>query len=185
MTEDLIKDAEHRMSRAVEVAKEDFQTLRTGRANPALIEHIEVNYHGTPLPLNQVAAISVPEPRQLLITPWDKQALGPIEKAISNSDIGLVPNNDGNGIRLNIPQLTEERRKDLIKQLHKKAEEHRVAIRNVRRDCNDKLKSREKSHEISEDDSKRAHDQTQKLTDKYIAEIDKLQANKEADLMEV
>lgn len=173
------------MHRAVEVAQEDFQTLRTGRANPALLDHVTVDYHGTVLPINQVAAISVPEPRQLLITPWDKQALGMIERGISNSELGLTPNNDGIAIRINIPYLTEERRKDMIKQLHKKAEEHRVAVRNVRRDVNDKARHQEKAHEISEDDNHRLQEKVQKLTDRFIEEIDKLQKAKEAELMEV
>lgn len=185
MATDPIKDAEHRMQMAVKAAQEDFHTLRTGRANPALLDAIEVDYHGTPMPINQLAAISVPEPRMLMIAPWDKQALPMIERAISNSELGLNPSSDGNVVRLSIPHLTEERRKDLIKQLHKKAEDHRVAVRNVRRHVNDNLKAQEKSHDISEDDLRRMQDQVQKLTDKYISEIDSLQKNKEEELMEI
>lgn len=185
MTEEILQDVEHRMKKAVEAAREDFQTLRTGRANPGLVEHIVVDYHGTPLPINQLAAITAPEPRMLVIAPWDKQALARIEKAIMTSELGITPSNDGNVVRLQIPYLTEERRKDLIKQLHKKSEDHRIAVRNVRRDVNDKLKHQEKSHEISEDESRRTQDQIQKLTDRYIEEIDKLQKYKETELMEV
>lgn len=185
MSEDVIRDANHRMERAVVAAQEDFATLRTGRANPAMLDHINVEYYGSTMPINQVGAISVPEPRQLVITPWDKQALAPIEKAIMNSELGFTPNNDGNVIRLNIPYLTEERRKELIKQLHKKTEDHKVAVRNVRRDVNDKLKHLEKDGTISEDESRRTHDQIQKLTDKFIENIENLQKQKEAELLEV
>jgi len=185
MTGDLIKDAEQRMKGAVKAAQDDFHTLRTGRANPALLDGIQVDYHGTPMPINQLAAISVPEPRLLVISPWDKQALGMIERAIMNSDLGMTPTNDGQVIRLTIPYLTEERRKELIKQLHKKAEDHRVAVRNVRRDVNDKIKHQEKDHLISEDEARRMQEQAQKLTDKYIEEIDHLQKAKEEELLEV
>jgi len=185
LTAEILKDVEHRMKRAVEVAQEDFQTLRTGRGNPALLDHIMVNYHGTPMPINQLGAISVPEPRQIVIAPWDKQTIAMIEKAIMASDLGITPTSDGNVVRLNIPYLTEERRREMIKQLHKKAEDHRVAIRNIRREVNDKLKHQEKASEISEDDSRRTQDQVQKLTDKYIEEIDRLQKQKEAELLEV
>lgn len=185
MTKELIDDAERRMKKAVEVAGHDFASLRTGRANPMILEDIRIDYYGTPTPINQVAGISVPEPRQLLISPWDKTALDPIVKAIQSSDLGLVPQNDGQVVRLNIPYLTEERRKDLIKQLHKKSEDHKVAVRNIRRDANEHLKAKQKSSEISEDDEKRAEGEVQKLTDKYIAEIDKLTTSKEAELKEV
>lgn len=173
------------MQRAVEVAVEDFQSLRTGRANPMLLDHVMVDYHGTPMPINQLGTVTAPEARQLLISPWDKQGIPLIEKAITNSDLGLTPSSDGNVIRLQIPYLTEERRREMVKQLHKKAEDHRVAVRNVRRDVNDKLKHQEKDHDISEDDSRRLQEQVQKLTDKFIEEIDRLQKNKEAELMEV
>lgn len=185
MTKEIIQDAERRMKKAVEVAGHDYASIRTGRANPMILEGIRVDYYGTPTPVNQLAGVSVPEPRQLMISPWDKSALEPISKAIQTSDLGLVPQNDGQVIRLNIPYLTEERRKELIKQLHKKAEEHKVAVRNIRRDANEHLKASQKSSEISEDDQKRAEGEIQKLTDKYIAEIDKLTATKEAELKEV
>lgn len=185
MTAEVIKDAERRMVRAVEAASQDFATIRTGRANPLILENIKVDYYGTPTPLNQLAGISVPEPRQLLVTPWDRSIINTILKAIQSSDIGMTPMSDGNVIRLNVPPLTEERRKDLIKQLHKKSEEHKVAVRNVRRDANDTLKSQQKASEITEDDLKREQDDIQKQTDKYIVEIDKLTATKEAELKEV
>lgn len=185
MTQELINDAERRMQKAVEAAAHDFSTIRTGRANPVILENIKVDYYGTPTPLNQLAGIAVPEPRQLLVTPWDRGIINSILKAIQSSDIGLTPMSDGNVIRLNVPALTEERRRELIKQLHKKAEEHKVAVRNVRRDANEHLKEQEKKHEISEDQLKREQEETQKRTDKYITEIDKLTTAKEAELREV
>jgi len=185
MTEDLLKEAEHKMRVTVEKAAHEFATIRTGRANPAILEHVMVAYYGTPTPINHIASITVPEPRLLLIQPYDKQSLAWIERAILKSDLNLVPNNDGQVIRIRIPELSEERRKELIKLLHKKAEEERVAIRNVRRDVNEHLKAAEKKGEISEDEVKRAGQQVQKLTDKYIADIDRLQKLKEEELMEV
>jgi ribosome recycling factor len=185
VTAELVSDAERRMQKAVEVAQHDFATIRTGRANPLILEGIKVDYYGNSTPLNQLAGISVPEPRQLLITPWDRQTVDPIVKAIQASDIGLTPNSDGNVIRLNVPHLTEERRKDLIKLLHRRSEDHKVAVRNVRRDANEHLKAQEKNSEISEDDLKRLQDEVQKLTDKYNAELDKLTAAKESELKEV
>ena len=173
------------MTKAVEVAHNDFQGIRTGRANPALLDRVTVDYYGSAMPVNQVATISVPEPRQIVIAPWDKAALPQIERAILKSDLGLTPMSDGNVVRLNIPTLTEERRRDLIKQLHKKAEEHRVAVRNVRRDANENLKHMEKAGEVSEDDGHRSQEQTQKLTEKYITEIDHLTKAKEEELLEV
>jgi ribosome recycling factor len=173
------------MQKAVDVAGHDFATIRTGRANPVVLDNIKVDYYGTPTPLNQMAGISVPEPRQLLVTPWDRTIINTILKAIQSSDIGLTPMSDGNVIRLNVPALTEERRRDLIKQLHKKAEEHRIAVRNVRRDANEHIKAQQKSSDITEDDAKREQEETQKLTDKYITEIDKLTTAKEAELREV
>lgn len=185
MIADVEKDAERRMVKAVEAAQHDYQTIRTGRANPVLLERINVDLYGTSMPINQVATITVPEPRLLVIAPWDKSAMQHIERAIIKSDLGLTPMSDGNVIRLNIPQLTEERRRDLIKMLHKKAEEHRVAVRNIRRDANEELKGLEKSHEVAEDEVHRAQEQIQKLTDKYIDQIDDLTRAKEAELMEV
>lgn len=185
MTQEIINDADRRMQKAVEAAAHDFSTIRTGRANPIILENIKVDYYGTPTPLNQLAGIAVPEPRQLLVTPWDRTIINSVLKAIQSSDVGLTPMSDGNVIRLNVPALTEERRKELIKQLHKKAEDHRVAVRNVRRDANDHMKEQQKKSEISEDQCKREQDEVQKRTDKYIAEIDKLTAAKEAELKEV
>ncbi|MEI6513234.1 MAG: ribosome recycling factor [bacterium] len=185
MVEDLLKDAEKRMQQAVEHASHDFQTFRTGRANPMMLERITVDYFGTPTHLNQLANISVPEPRQILITPWDKSAYPLIEKAIQKSDLGINPMSDSAGIRLNIPPLTEDRRKEMIKQLHKRGEEAHVAIRNVRRDINDHLKAEEKAKKISEDDRKRAEEKVQKVTDKYIEQATQLQKKKEEELLEV
>jgi len=173
------------MQKAVEAAQHDFATIRTGRANPLLLEGIKVDYYGNPTPLNQLAGISVPEPRQLMVTPWDRQTLDAIMKAIQASDVGLTPNSDGHVLRLNVPHLTEERRKELIKLLHRKSEDHKVAVRNVRRDANEHLKAQEKKSEISEDDMKRLQDEVQKLTDKYCVQMDKLTAAKEAELKEV
>lgn len=185
MTAEIISDAERRMQKAVEAAQHDYSTIRTGRANPLILENIRVDYYGTSTPLNQLAGISVPEPRQLVVTPWDRTIINTILKAIQTSDVGLTPMSDGNMIRLNVPPLTEERRKELIKQLHKRSEEHKVAVRNVRRDANEHIKSQEKKSEITEDDAKREQDDVQKLTDRYIAEVDKLTAAKEAELREV
>ncbi|MDO8588269.1 MAG: ribosome recycling factor [Armatimonadota bacterium] len=185
MTSDQIKDAEARMVKAVEAAQHDFATIRTGRANPGILEKVSVDYYGSAMSVSQLAAITAPEPRLLMVSPWDKNAIPSIEKAIMNSDLGLTPTSDGNVIRLQIPYLTEERRRDLIKLLHRKTEEHKITVRNIRRDVNEKLKSMEKNHEISEDDNKRAQEQVQKLTDKYIEQMDKLQVAKEAELMEV
>jgi ribosome recycling factor len=185
VTQEVINDADRRMQKAVEAAAHDFSTIRTGRANPVILENIKVDYYGTPTPLNQLAGIAVPEPRQLLVTPWDRSIINSVLKAIQSSDIGLTPMSDGNVIRLNVPALTEERRRELIKQLHKKAEEHRVAVRNVRRDANEHLKEQEKKSEISEDQLKREQEETQKITDKHIVEIDKLTCSKEAELKEV
>ena len=185
MSTEIIKDAERRMQKAVETAQHDFSTIRTGRANPLILEGIKVDYYGTLTPLNQIAGISTPEPRQLLISPWDKGSLDGIIKAIQASDLGLTPNSDGQTVRLNIPHLTEERRKDLIKQLHKKAEEHKVAVRNVRRDANERLKAQEKKGELSEDDLKREQEEVQKITDRFCVDIDKLTTAKEAELREV
>jgi len=173
------------MQKAVDVAGHDFATIRTGRANPVVLDNIKVDYYGTATPLSQLAGISVPEPRQLLVTPWDRTIINTILKAIQSSDVGLTPMSDGNVIRLNVPALTEERRRELIKQLHKRAEEHRVAIRNVRRDANEHIKSQRKNSEITEDDEKREQDETQKMTDRYVTEIDKLTTAKEAELREV
>jgi ribosome recycling factor len=182
---DLIKEAEEKMKKSVEATRHEFTLIRTGRANPAMLEHVTVSYYGTELPLQQVASISVPEPRQLLITPFDKNALSAIEKGILKSDLNLTPNNDGQAIRLNIPPLTEERRKEFIKLLHRKAELGHAAVRNVRHDVNNHLKAMTKAKECGEDDEKRATEKVQKLTDQYIAEIDRATKQKEQELLEV
>ncbi len=178
-------DVEERMTKTLGVLRSDYQTIRTGKASPALLDRIQVEYYGTLTPINQLANISVPESRMLAIQPWDKSAMAAIEKAIMKSDLGITPTNDGTMIRLVMPQLTQENRKDLVKRVKKKAEEAKVSVRNIRRDGNDDLKGLEKSKEITEDESKGAQDDIQKLTDKYIAEIDKLTENKEKEIMEV
>jgi ribosome recycling factor len=185
MVDDLFGDAERRMQKAVEALRQDIASLRTGRASSALIERIMVDYYGTPTPINQVASISVPEARLLVIQPWDRKMLTDIEKAIQKSDLGINPNNDGQVIRLAIPPLNEERRRDMVKTLHKKLDEHKVAIRNVRRDAQDKLRDREKKKEVSEDELKRSSERLQKLTDRYIDEMDKVGKAKELEILEV
>lgn len=185
MVDDLFGDAERRMQKAVEALKQDVSSIRTGRANSALIERITIDYYGTPTPINQVASISVPEARLLVIQPWDRKMLIDIEKAIQKSDLGINPNNDGQVIRLAIPPLNEERRRDMVKTLHKKLDEHKVAIRNVRRDAQDKLRDREKKKEVSEDELKRSSERLQKLTDRYIDEMDKVGKSKELEILEV
>jgi ribosome recycling factor len=185
MIEDLIREAEEKMKKSVEAARHEFTLIRTGRASPAMLEHITVNYYGSDMNIRDVATVTVPEPRQLLITPFDKQALGAIEKGILKSDLNITPNNDGTAVRLNIPPLNEERRKEFIKILHKKAELGHAAIRNIRHDCNNHLKALTKKKECSEDDEKRAIDKVQKLTDQHIAEIDRATKQKEQELLEV
>ncbi|HMM21594.1 MAG TPA: ribosome recycling factor [Selenomonadales bacterium] len=176
---------EDKMKKALEVLRKEYSSLRAGRATPALLDKIAVDYYGTPTPVNQVANISVPEPRMIVIQPWEKTMLSPIEKAILKSDLGLTPNSDGSVLRLAIPQLTQQRRTELVKVVHKKAEESRVAVRNLRRDANDAIKKLEKEKTISEDETKKAQEDIQKLTDKYIKEIDQIMATKEKEIMEV
>jgi len=173
------------MGKAVEALQKELATIRTGRAHPGLVEHLRVDYYGAPTPLNQLATINVPEPRLLVIQPWDRQSLGAIEKAIHKADLGLNPINDGNVIRLAIPQLTEERRKELAKVVRKKVEEGRVAVRNVRRDCHDELRRLQKEKEISEDAQFRAQEDLQKLTDGFIEEVERVGEEKEAELLAV
>jgi len=185
MIDEIISDAEARMKKTVEFFRKELTTLRAGRASPALVEKIVVDYYGTPTPVNQLATISVPEPRLLVIQPWDRTQIGAVEKAIAKSDLGIHPQSDGHLIRLAIPQLTEERRNELVRFIRKKAEEERVALRNLRREANDFLKEMCKEGDISEDDRDRALEETQKITDKHIAELDKLLAAKEKELMEV
>lgn len=185
MVDDLFGDAERRMQKAVEALKQDISSIRTGRASSALIERITVDYYGTPTPINQVASISVPEARLLVIQPWDRKLLTDIEKAIQKSDLGINPNNDGQVIRLAVPPLNEERRREMVKTLHKKLDEHKVAIRNIRRDTQDKFRDREKKKEISEDELKRSTDRLQKLTDRFVDEMDKVGKSKEQEILEV
>lgn len=185
MINELLKDGEARMKTVIESTKRAFAAIRTGRANPSILDRITVDYYGTPTPLNQMANISAPEPRLLVITPWDKSVIKDIEKAILTADLGLVPNNDGQVIRIAIPQLTEERRKELVRVMKKEAEERRVAVRGVRRDLNEAVKQMEKDGDISEDESRKALDDVQKLTDKYVAEVDKLADAKEKEILEI
>ncbi|MGE5583002.1 MAG: ribosome recycling factor [Bacillota bacterium] len=185
MVKDVLKDTENHMKGAIEATKKEFAAVRTGRANPSILDRVVVEYYGTPTPLNQVASVSTPDARMLVIQPWDKSVLGAVEKAIQKADLGMNPVNDGNVIRLPVPQLTEERRKELVKIVKKEAEEKRVVIRNLRRDANDKIKALEKEARISEDESKKGLDDVQKLTDKYIAEIDRILEQKEKEIMEV
>jgi len=185
MTTEILADAERKMGRAVEAMERDFQGLRTGRASTSLVERLHVDYYGTQTPLNQLASISVPEPHQIVIQPWDRGVLGAIEKAIQKSDIGLMPNVDGTVVRLNIPPLTEERRKDIVRSVHKRMEEARVEVRNVRREANDSLKKEERDGTLGTDESRRQLDQLQKITDRLIADVDRLGGAKEQEVMEV
>lgn len=177
------KDAKERMEKALETVRSDFAKLRTGKATPALLDGIRIDYYGTPTPLKQVANISAPEPRLLVVQPWERNMLAEIERAIIKSDLGLNPTNDGIVIRIPIPQLSEERRRELVKIAKKNAEEGRVAVRNIRRDVNERLKKAEKAGEISEDESRNAQEDIQKLTDEYIKKIDDLLASKEKEIM--
>jgi ribosome recycling factor len=167
------------------VLKKDLAALRAGRATPALLDKVVVEYYGSEMPVNQLANISTPDPRTLVIQPWDKSALAEIERAILKSDLGLTPSNDGNVIRINLPALTQERRAELVKVVKKTGEEAKVAIRNIRRDANDEIKKLEKNGDISEDESRRGQDEIQKLTDKFIQEADKVVAAKEKEIMEI
>lgn len=185
MPQSVLKQTEERMSKAIATLKKDLATLRAGRANPSILDKIVVDYYGTPTPINQLAQVTAPEARLLQIQPWDKSALKDIEKAIQQSDLGLTPSNDGNIIRIVIPPLTEERRKDLVKVANKHGEDAKVAIRNIRRDANDELKKLEKGGTISEDESRRHQESVQKTTDNFIAEVDKVVKDKEKDIMEV
>jgi len=178
-------DATHKMEQAVAHLKDDLAGIRTGRAAPAVINRVTVEYYGTPVPLNQLAGVSVPEPRLLQIQPFDKAAIPAMERAIQSSDLGLTPSNDGNVIRLAFPPLTEERRKELVKQVHHRAEEARVAVRNVRRHAKEEMERLERDGAISQDDLIRAEKELQKLTDRFVTEVDEIQGHKEQELMEV
>jgi ribosome recycling factor len=183
--EEIFDDAERRMHKAVDALKQDLAAIRTGRASAALVDRIQIDYYGTLTPINQVSQISVPEARIIIIQPYERKLLVDIEKAIQKSDLGINPNNDGQVIRLNIPPLNEERRRDMVKMVHKKLDEHKVAVRNIRRDTQDKLRDREKKKEITEDELKRSTDRLQKLTDRFIDEMDKVGKTKELEILEV
>ncbi|MBQ3181187.1 MAG: ribosome recycling factor [Clostridia bacterium] len=182
---DMYEDVKAKMDKAIAAMENDFAAIRAGRANPAILDRITVDYYGTATPLAQVGTISVPDPRQLLIQPWDASILHDIEKAILASDLGLTPNNDGRGIRLNFPAPTEERRKELAKSVSKRAEEAKVVVRNARRDAIDAYKAQKKNGEITEDDLKNAETDIQKITDQYIKDIDGLADKKTAEIMEI
>ncbi|HZN42594.1 MAG TPA: ribosome recycling factor [Actinomycetota bacterium] len=173
------------MDQALVHLREDLSSIRTGRASAAVLARVTVEYYGTPVPLNQLASVNVPEPRLLVIQPFDKNSIAQVEKAIQQSDLGITPSNDGQVIRLAFPPLTEERRKELVKQVHHRAEEGRVAVRNVRRHAKDDIEKLEREHLISEDDLSRGEKELQKLTDRYVGEIDEIQRHKESELMEV
>jgi len=180
-----LQQAKQRMESALEALRREFASVRTGKATPALLDTVRVEAYGSRVPLNQVGTVSAPEPRLLTIQPWDKGLMKDIEKAIRESDLGLNPSNDGNIIRIPIPALTEERRKEYVRMLHKLAEEGRVAIRAARKDANDDVKAREKKEHLSEDDVRREQNEIQKLTDSYIARVDEIMKHKEAEVMEV
>ena len=185
MISDVRKSAEQKMARSIETLKTDLAKVRTGRAHTGLLDHIHVDYYGSSMPLNQVANVTLADPRTLGVTPWEKKMIPVVEKAIRDSDLGLNPATSGDMIRVPMPPLTEERRKELIKVVHKEAEAAKVAVRNVRRDANDHLKKLLKDKQCSEDEERRAHDDLQKLTDRFVSEVDRLLAQKEADLMAI
>lgn len=185
MTKDVIKSAEDRLNKTLDGLKKEYGTLRAGRAAPSLLDKVTVDYYGTATPVNQIANVTVPEPRMIMIKPYDRNSLKDIERAIQKSDLGLTPNSDGTTIRLAIPQPTQERRKELVKVVGKKAEEAKVAMRNIRRDANESIKKLEKGKEITEDDRKDAQDEMQKLLDKFIKLVDSTKAAKEKEVMEV
>jgi ribosome recycling factor len=185
MVQEVYQEIEHKMERSLIALQKELSRIRTGRASLALLDGITVDYYGTPTPLPQMATLAVPESRLITIQPWDKSQIGIIEKAVQRSDLGLNPVNDGKVIRLAIPPLTEERRKELVKQVKKIGEENKIALRNVRREGNESLKARERAKEISEDDCHRGQEQVQKITDRYIAKVDEILSAKEHEVMEV
>jgi ribosome recycling factor len=185
MIEELLKETDSKMQKTLSVLTQELATIRTGRATPGLVEHIKAEYHGVSTPINQMASISTPDAKMIVIQPWDRSSVRDIEKAILKSDIGLNPTSDGNVIRIVIPPLTEERRKDLIKAVHKRLEETKVILRNVRRDAIDKLRKAEKNKEISEDQYSRSTDQYQKLIDSYTEKVNQIGNDKETEIMEV
>ena len=183
MEQSIFSEAKNKMDKAVEHYKKELSSIRTGRASSSILNPVKVDYYGTPTPLNNIANITIPESQLISIQPFDPSSLELIEKAISDADLGLTPNNDGNVIRLNIPSLTQERRKELVKQVHKIIEDGRIAIRNIRRDANDQLKKMEKSHDLSEDNLKRALDNIQEITDTYITTLNQIQDSKEQEIL--
>ena len=185
MEKELRKKVEDKMQGAIAVLKKDFGAIRTGRASLAILDGLQVEYYGTPTPLQQVASLSVPESTAIIIQPWEQKIIGDIERAIQKSDMGLTPSNDGKVIRINIPPLTEERRKELVKVVKKRAEEGKIAIRNIRRDGNEQLKSFQKNKDMSEDELKTSLDEVQKITDTYVNKVDEVLLHKEKEIMEV
>lgn len=185
MIDETFRSVEHRMNKAIEIFEQDLASVRAGRATPALLDKVMVDYFGTPTPVNGLATVSVPEPRMILIQPWDKTTIGPIERAIQKSDLGLNPSSDGTVVRLVLPQLNEDRRKELVKTVRKRAEDAKVAIRNCRRDGADDFKKLEREHHISEDDHRRATERLQKLTDSTIVKVDEVAQRKEREVLEV
>jgi ribosome recycling factor len=183
--QEILQDAEKRMQQALDAMTHDFSSYRTGRATPAILDRVTIDYYGTDTPVTQVANVSIPEPRQLLISPYEKNLVPLIERAIIKSDLGISPVSDGAGVRLNFPQMTEDRRKDMVKQVHSRTEQGRIAIRNVRRDANDALKALEKKKEITEDEVKGNENKVQKITDTFVAKADDLGKQKEVELMQV
>ncbi len=185
MTKEIVNKARSAMDKAIEALKKDFTKIRTGRASVSLLDDVRVDYYGTPTPLNQLGTLAIPEPRLITIQPWEKKLLPEIEKAIFKADLGLTPSSDGQLIRMAIPPLTEERRKEMVKMLKRLAEDAKVAVRNVRRDANDAVKKLAKDKEISEDDAKRVEKEIQELTDKFVARADEVVAVKEKEVMEI
>lgn len=185
MIKQISSDAEERMKKSVEAFRQELAGMRAGRATPAMLDKLRVDYYGTPTPVNQVANIEITDPRTLTIKPWDRSMIKAVEKAILTSDLGINPNNDGVVIRLNIPQMTEDRRKEMVRVISRRTEDERVVIRNIRRDANDQIKKAEKDKLVSEDEAKRGQDEIQKLTDKYIKEADHIMSLKEKEIMEV
>ncbi len=184
-TNEIYRDAENRMKKSLEHLSHELARIRTGRATPALLDVVKVDYYGTPTPLNQVASITAPDPRLLVVQPWEKRLIGEIEKAIQQADLGLNPSNDGTVVRVPIPELSEERRQELVKLVKKFCEDTRIAIRNIRRDAKDKVKHLEKEHEISEDESHQMVEKIQKLTDEFIEKVDELFKKKEKEIFEI
>ncbi|MGI8827511.1 MAG: ribosome recycling factor [Chloroflexota bacterium] len=185
MDQNMMRDTEQHMDKSIEVLRHELSNIRTGRANPGIIEHLQVDYYGSPTALQALAGISAPDSRQLIVQPYDRTALSGIEKAIRQSDLGFNPVNDGNQLRINIPPLTEERRREMVKMAHKRVEESKVAIRNLRRDANDHVKRLRKDRQVSEDEEKLAQEQLQKLTDAAVREADAVGQRKEAEILEV